>query len=257
MNFRKALSAAGLPLALALGAAPALAQQPAPAAAAAPVDAALDSGRLAAARITVDYVFPDGTYARIMDKTMDMVMSSMMDSVGKMSLRDVAAMGGMNEQQLAGVGTGTLNELMTIYDPAYERRMQATMKVMMGEMGTMMTRFEPAIRAGLAQAYARRFSADQLAEMNRFFATPTGKAYAAEAMVIFMDPAVMEKMQEFLPVLTRQMTAIMQKVQAATADLPRPRKPEDLSEAEKRRIAELLGTAAGGTGRDQGLVPAQ
>ena len=247
-----------LSLALALPAAPALAQTPpAPPPAAAPVDAPIDSGRLAAAEITVAHVFPDGTYARIMDKSMDMVMSSMMDSVGKMSLRDVAAMGGMSEEQLAKVGPGTLNELMAIYDPVYEQRMQLTMRVMMGEMGTMMTRFEPAIRDGLAQAYARRFTAVQLAEMNAFFATPTGKAYAAEAMVIFMDPAVMAKMQEFLPVLTRQMPAIMGKVQAATAALPKPRKPDELSDGERKRIAELLGTPAGdaGDGRGFGLAP--
>lgn len=220
---------------VALGSAPAWAGEPAA------EPAAIASPRLEAARETVDYIFPLGTYARIMDKTMDTVMASMMDSVGDMKLREVAAMGGLPEGELAKLGDGTMREITEIFDPAYQLRMDRTMRTMMSEMGTLMSRFEPEIREGLAEAYAERFSPNQLAELNGFFATPTGRAYAAESMVIFMDPKVMTRMQAFMPEMVKEMPRLMEQVTAATADLPKPRKLRELNDAERARLAQLLG----------------
>jgi hypothetical protein len=123
-------------------------------------------------------------------------------------------------------------------------------RVMMAEMGTLMADFEPAIRDGLARAYAKRFTPKQLGELNRFFATPTGKAYAADSMVIFMDPEVMTAMTQAMPVMTKQMPAIMSKVEAATADMPPARKPEELNPEERSRLAELLGVPEDQIGAD-------
>jgi len=232
-------------IALALAAAPAFAQD------------APDPARLAAARTTVDAIFPNGTYARVMDKTMDSIMGSMMQSAQQIPLRDLAAMSGRSDADLAGLGDGTLKEVLAILDPAFDQRMDRTMRVMMGEMGKLMTQAEPAMRDGLASAYAKRFTAPQLAELNAFFATPTGKAYAADSMVIFMDPEVMKKMQEFVPAMMKAMPAIVDKAKAATAGLPEPRKPRDLSKAERERLAGLLGIPESelDASRAGGLVP--
>lgn len=203
-----------------------------------PSVAPADPARLAAARQTVDYVFPPGTYARVMNGTMDRIMDTMMDSMVRMPVKSFAGMTGLDTSKL---GSGTLAEIMQIYDPAYKQRMQITTRTMMGDMIGMMTQFEPDIREGLAQAYAAKFEAKQLAEMNAFFATPTGKAYAADSYVIMMSPQVMERMQAFMPKMMQQMPAMVEKVKAATANLPAPRKYSELSEAEKGQLARLLG----------------
>jgi hypothetical protein len=217
-----------------------------------------DPASLDAAKRTVDYVFPSGTYARIMDKTMDMVTGQFMDAAMQMPLRDLAAIGGLSEEELAEVGDGTLKEMMLLLDPHYEERMDMTMRTMMGEMGTLMTQFEPSIREGLASAYAKRFTPAQLGELNAFFATPTGGAYAADSFVIFMDPDVMSKMQEFMPVMMKEMPAIMKKVEAATAQLPKPRRFKDLSKAERKQMSDLLGIPEEELGKSggSGLEPA-
>ncbi|MCB2080193.1 MAG: DUF2059 domain-containing protein [Novosphingobium sp.] len=202
---------------------------------------ALDPTRLKAAEATVDYVFPTGTYARIMDKTMESVMGSVMKGAFDIPLRDLAAMSGKSDEELQKLGNSTLSEIMAILDPVYEERMGLTSRVMMTEMGKLMTQFEPSIRDGLSRAYAKRFDAEQLADLNRFFATPTGKAYAADSMIIFMDPEVMSKMQEFMPVMMKQMPALMGKVKDAVKDLPKPRKPSDLAPEERGKLADLLG----------------
>lgn len=215
---------------------PAFAAEPAPVAAA-PVDPA----RLAVAKQTVDYVFPSGTYGRMMGETMDKLMDSIMDSTMRMPMKDLAGISGVETETL---GEGSLAEMMEIYDPAYKERMRLSTRTMMDEMMTLMTQFEPVIREGLASAYARRFDTAQLAEMNRFFATPTGKAYAADAYIIMMSPDVMEKMTAFMPQMMKAMPAIVEKVKVATEKLPKPRTYAELSDAEKAKLAKILGISA-------------
>ncbi len=221
--------------ALVLAASPAMAAEPDSAAQA---EAPVDPARLVAARQTVDYVFPAGTYARIMNATMDKIMDSVMDSVGKMPIKDLAGMSGVDTSKLS---SASLADIMAIYDPHYKERMTLTTQTMMGEMTTMMTEFEPEIRDGLTHAYAAKFDVKQLGELNTFFATPTGSEYAADSYMIMMSPEVMDKMQAFMPKMMKQMPAIVEKVKTATEGLPPPRKYADLSDAEKAELADLLG----------------
>lgn len=219
--------------ALLASASPALAAEPA----AAPASAA-DPVRLAAAKQTVDYVFPLGTYGRIMNGTMDKMMDSIMDSMMQMPLKGLAGISGVDTEKL---GSGTMSQIMEIYDPAFKQRMQVTTRTMMTDMMGLMTQFEPDIREGLTNAYAGRFDLKQLQEMNAFFATPTGKAYAADSYIIMMSPEVMAKMQALAPQLMKEMPAIIDKVKGATASLPEPRQYADLKSAEKDKLAGLLG----------------
>jgi len=198
-------------------------------------------GRLAAAKKTVTAVFPTGTYARLMKASMSAVMDNMMDSVGDLPLRDIITATGATQEELDNLGEGTLKEMMAILDPAYEERMKLTMKVMGDQMSGLMTQFEPSFQDGLARAYARRFDTRQLAELNQFFATPTGAAYASESMLLFVDPEVMGKMREIMPAMMKQMPQIMQAMTEATAHLPKARKPEDLSPAERKKLEALMG----------------
>jgi hypothetical protein len=208
---------------------------------AATAPAPVDPSRLAIARATVDFVFPAGTYARVMDRTLNSLIQPMMDGFGKIPLRDLAGLGGLSADQVAAIGPGTLREIMEIIDPVFDRRTKAMVAGLYHEMGGMMIDFEPTMRDGLAHAFARRFTTQQLCDMNAFFATPSGKAYAAESMTIYTDPDVTGAMQAFLPRMMKQMPDLIRKVEAATADLPRRRAIKDLSPADRKRLAELLG----------------
>lgn len=222
-----------------VSATPSLAAEPVPAApgTAAPVT---DPARITAARKTVDYVFPLGTYARLMNGTLDKMMDSIMDSTMKLPLKQLAGLSGVNTEKL---GEASMEEIMQIYDPAFKQRMQISTRTMMNEMIPLMTQVEPDIRDGLTQAYAGRYTTAQLGELNTFFATPTGKAYAADSYLVMMSPEVMAKMQGFVPKLMEQMPAIVEKVKAASATLPEPRAYADLSKGEKTRLAKLLGVS--------------
>lgn len=189
-----------------------------PAEAAMPVP--IDPARLAAARHVVDQVWPLGTYKRMMDKTLDAIMDSTMQSMFNMKLGDFSAAAGISPEQRAKLGEATMGEVMLKADPHYRERAQITMTVMMDEMVGLMTQVEPDVRDALSRAYARRFTETQLADLIRFFSTETGKVYAAESMMLFSDPEMMKAMQSFTPRLMQAMPSIMAKAQKATARLP-------------------------------------
>lgn len=209
----------------------------------APGDASpIDPARLAAATQTADFVFPAGTYARMMDRTLNGMMKPMMDSVGRIPLRDLAAMTGADEAQLARIGEGKLEEVMAILDPAYKERMTIGVPAMVKAMQGMITEFEPTMKGGLARAYARRFDAGQLAELNAFFSTPTGKLFAENSMLVFTDPEIMNTMQAMVPMMMKRMPAIVKSMETEMARFPKRRKIEDLTPAERQKLDALLGT---------------
>lgn len=186
---------------------------PAQAQAQAPTGAAIDPARLVAAEKVVAALVPQGIYARIMRDQFPRMMDMMM-----------ARMSGMSPADIGEAGDGTLGDKMRAQDPHLEERTRIMNKVMGEELATLFGTLEPRVRAGMSRAYARKFTAAQLADMQRFFATPSGTAFANEYIALFADPELVGEMAAAAPQMMRAMPAIMKKVQAATAHLPPPPK---------------------------------
>lgn len=194
---------------------------------------AIDPARIAAAEVTIDYLFPLGTYERMMKGTMDQMMDSIISQSFDRPMAETMKGYGVDDAAIEEMGDASINDMMLERDPHFKERMQISTKVMTNEMVDLMTAMEPAIRGTLANIYARKFTADQLAEMNAFFATETGGAFARDYMMVFVDPEMMQSMMSFVPEMMQAMPAIMGKVEKATAHLPPPRiAPEDQLQAE-------------------------
>lgn len=117
---------------------------------------AMAPARLEAAQKTVNYLFPLGTYERMMKGTMDQMMDQMMKSMGNMRMGDLAGAGGVARGDMPdGMGEKTLAEMATEMDPAYEERTKISTKVIMDEMVDLMITMEPAVREALTNIYAR------------------------------------------------------------------------------------------------------
>lgn len=215
-------TAIALSIALA-GASQGVAQAPSPA----PVVAAPDAARLAAARSVVGKLWPLGTYRRMMDGTISKMMDAMMEQMFQMKASDLAGMADPSGKAAKEAGDKSMGEMALAADPHFRERMKITMDTMMGEMIPLMEKMEPNIQTALTNIYARRFDARQLADMDAFFSTPTGRAYASEAMLVFMDPEMIKNIQGFLPEFMKAMPEIMKKVEKATAHLPPPPKPRE------------------------------
>ena len=190
-------------------------------------------------------LLPDGTYQRIMGGAMSTMMDGITSQMTAMPLAPFLRSAGLPAADTARMGKATLKQVMEIVDPAYDQRMRVMMPVMMREMGRVMSQVEPQMRDGLAHAYAAHFTSAQLRDIDRFFNTPSGGAFASQNMTIASDPAVVRTLTAFMPTLVQALPGIMQKTQAAMADLPKAKTPQTLSDADRQKLGRLLGTYIG------------
>lgn len=211
---------------------------------AATTQAAPDPARLAAAEKVVGRLVPDGVYKRMLGDNFGAMMNAAMDSVGNMPLQQVVQLTGIDSEEAAKLGEGTLREVLEIYDPAWQKRTTATTTAFSGMMGRIAAQVEPVIRKALSRAYAREFALAELQEMDRFFASPAGAHYAAKSLEITMDPEMIKAMTEIMPQMMGQMPDMAKEMEAVEKALPKQRSYAELSPAEQKRVAELLGVDA-------------
>lgn len=187
--------------------------------------AAPDPARLAVAQKVVAKLVPQGVYLRMMRDAYPQMMEAM-----------IAQMSGISAEQLGEEGKGkTLEQAAAEKDPAFRERMKIMTRVMGEEMGKLMDKLEPRVRAALGKSFARRFTLQQLNDLDGFFATPSGTAFAKDYLLTFMDPEMMQEMSAAAPEMMRAMPAIMERVEKETAHLPpapKPSEPEPEAEDE-------------------------
>jgi hypothetical protein len=200
-----------------------------------------DPARLALAHGIADRVLPPGAYQKVLQGSLNSMVGTMMTQMLDVPVRQFASMAGLSDQDAAKLGPATTRQIMAILDPAYERRMSAFMSGLTSAMGDVMGKFEPDMREGLAEAYAARFSAAQLTQIKAFYDTPAGSDFAAQQMTLMTDPALARRMQNLMPAILQAMPEVMKKAQADTASLPKAKKFEDLTDADKAKLAQLFG----------------
>lgn len=209
---------------------PPQASLPAPTAvAAAPVIAPVDPARLVLARATANALFRDGTMARLFDRMLMTGPNGYASQFLDMSLADVIGMvpqAGRTPPKDSPELHMTFRQMMMKSDPYFDQRITAIHDVAVAEATRLGPRFEPQLREGLAQSLAHRFTPAQLTDMNRFFASDSGRAFGDEMYLIWMDPAVLRSMMSALPGLSAELPAVMQRVKAASDRYPWPEKPK-------------------------------
>ena len=175
-----------------------------------------DPARLALSKVTVQSLLPDGTYTSMMDG----ILGGVFDRVMDMSEADFSDKGKDGKP----ASKETLRQAAMKEDPHFEERMRITQRVITEEMAKIAKIVEPKLREGLARSMARRFDAKQLADINAFLATDSGRAYGSQSMAMWVDPDMMHAMIGSVPELINAMPAAMKRLEAETAHLPKPPK---------------------------------
>lgn len=206
--------------------------------------ATVDPARLAIARRLAAILLPPGSFRTMMGAAMDQVARQSVDSAFALPLKSFMAAAGLSADEAARLPPTTIRDLIRVVDPAFEERNRRTLPVMMGGIIEVMSAEEPSIREGYAEALARRFEPSQLLQIEAFFRTPTGAAYAASMFTLQTDPAFVARTQAMIPRLMQAMPAILAKATAATADLPKPRQFQDLTDSERADLARMFGLPA-------------
>jgi hypothetical protein len=182
--------------------------------------------RLALSRVTVVGLFPNGTYGRMMDS----MMGSVVDRVLDLSDADF----GKKSKDGKPVGKESLRQQAIKEDPHFEERMRITQRVLTEEMTKIAAIVEPKLREGLARSMARRFDEKQLTDINAFLATDSGRAFGSQSMAMWVDSDVMRSMVGSFPDIIAAMPAAMQRLEAETAHLPKPKKKDDQKKAKAK-----------------------
>jgi hypothetical protein len=131
-------------------------------------------------------------------------------------------------------------EAAAILDPVWGERRRREAEAVPMLMGRMMESIEPAMRNVMGEMYAVHFTAEELAGIDAFFATPIGANYARKSFAMSSDPRLIGTMMQSMPAMMGTVGDIEAEMTALTADLPPVRGYDDLSEAERTRLAELL-----------------
>ncbi|QWC56886.1 DUF2059 domain-containing protein [Erythrobacter sp. 3-20A1M] len=197
--------------------------------------------RLPTAGRVVDRIFPNGTYARMVDSTLAPMMEGLMGSEIGTPRGEVACLLGMDEDDLDDLDDEQVAAAVGILDPVNAERAAATTKMMLEMVSSLLDAIEPAYRTGLTRAYAKRFDESEMDAMVAFFDTPAGQHYAAESMLIYADPEVMAAMNEMGPAMMAVMPDLIRGMGKIAEDFPEARKFGELNEAERARLSDLLG----------------
>jgi hypothetical protein len=177
-----------------------------------------DPARLALAKTTANGVLPSGTYAALFDD----MMGGMVDRVLAMKPGDFMP----TTDKAKGNASLSLHDQMVKDDPYFDERMKIMRRVIGEELIKISAVMEPKLREGLARSIARRFDEKQLKDINLFLATDSGKAFAGQTMRMWIDPDVMRSMMQSMPHLISAAPGAMMRIEAETAHLPKPKKPE-------------------------------
>lgn len=175
--------------------------------------------RLALARATAAGVLPNGTYASMFDE----LASGMIDHVLSLSAADFD----VKDSKGKPASKATLRQEIAKEDPHFDERLRIMRKVVGEELVKISAVMEPQMREGLARSIARRFDEKQLAEINAFLATDSGKAFAGQTMRMWIDPDVMRSMVQSVPHMIGAMPGALMRLEAETAHLPKPKKKDE------------------------------
>jgi hypothetical protein len=179
-----------------------------------------DPTRLVLARTATEAMWPNGAYGKMMTG----FMGGMFDRMMQLKTSDLAGLTSKPQKSAAGKDV-SLHEQVAAKDPYFDQRMAAMRDAVDAEMGKISAIIDPRMREGLARAMARRFEARQLGEINLFFASPTGKAFAGQYMQLWIDPDTIRSIFSSMPELMKLMPDLMQKLKAADEKFPKRATP--------------------------------
>lgn len=182
-----------------------------------------DPARLASARTSVNAMWPDGAYAKMMSGFIGNIMTGVM----QVKKSDLASLGpkAAKGSEKAAVADPSIHDQAVAKDPYFDQRMAATLGVIHEEIGKISSVIDPRMREGLARSMARRFDAKELADINAFFATPSGHALASEYLQLWFEPDTLRSMFGAFPELVKLMPDMMQKLKAVNDKFPKPPAP--------------------------------
>ena len=195
--------------------------------------------RLPLAQKVVAKMLPEGAMAKVMGSMFDGFLGPI-TKLAEAAGPDLEDHIGYTNDDLE-LSDEQASEIAAIIDPEWKERQKREMDMMQLAMGKIMTAMEPGMRKGMSEAYAVHFSVKELTDLDAFFATETGAAFAQKSYAMANDPRILSAAMAEFPSMMEEFAAMEADMKAAVADLPEKKTFETLTPEQKARILELTG----------------
>lgn len=196
--------------------------------------------RLPQATRIITRMIPEGTLGEMMGGMFDKLMNPMMAALDAPASATVQKGIGVSPSAV-GLSEEQTAEIAALLDPVYAERHAREMSIMPTMMRDMMTVMEPTMRKAMSELYAIHFTQTELDDIEAFFQTDSGTAYARKSFTMSTDPRIISASMEAMPQMMAAFADIEKKIAAASADLPPKRSFAELSKSDKAKIAKLTG----------------
>lgn len=196
--------------------------------------------RLPQSQRIINRMIPEGTLGEMMGGMFDTMFGPMTAMAGAPAVGAVAEGTGFEVGALQ-LTTQQIEELAGLFDPAYAERHARELAIIPAAMRDMLTVMEPTMRKAMSELYAIHFSQTELDDIEAFFQTDSGTAYARKSFAMSSDPRIINVTMESLPQMMGTFAGMEQKIAAASADLPAKRGFDALSKDEQARVAAITG----------------
>jgi hypothetical protein len=201
---------------------------------------AIEPARLTLAEQTTTALVAPGSLERMIDNLYGKMFSRFMKEFDGTSDLMISIKTGVESDEIEKLDDKSKEAIADMFDPHRKDREDQITRIIKPLISEALADVERPMQGGLAKAYARKFSAGQLTDLNSFLATPTGRAYANDWMALQADPEVMLAVVKAMPPLVNKFIDRAPTIEADMKDLPKDRELGDLNEAELKKLARLM-----------------
>lgn len=200
----------------------------------------IDPARLTIAEQTTAALIPAGSIEKMLDTMYGRMFRTLMGEFSGQSDVMLSIKTGVESEQIAALDDATKAQIADLFDPHRKEREDQIERIAMPLIREALADMEPPMRAGLAKAYARKFTGAQLADVNTFLATPTGQLYASEWMALQADPEVMVAVVKAVPPLLTKFMDRAPEIEKDFKALPKEKQLADFDDKELAKLAKLM-----------------
>lgn len=206
-------------------------------------DTPVDPTRLALADTTVNALMPAGAYSEMINELVEKIARPLLKEIPLVTSSQIWSATGVEIE--SEIAPDKQKAIAAIIDPGAEKRTEDMVAFGKKVVAKGIEVVEPPLRSGMARAYARKFTAEQLTEMNGFFASPTGAAFASNQMKIQMDPEVLYAVFKEMPQMTKKFESMGKEIEAEAKLLGKTPdfKVSQLNKDKQQELARLLGVS--------------
>lgn len=200
----------------------------------------IEPARLTLAQKTMSALVPAGSLEKMIDNLYGKMFKTIMGEFGGQSDLMLSIKTGVESDKIATLDEATKAKVADLFDPHRKEREDQITKVIKPLISEVLGDMEPPMREGLAKAYARKFTAAQLTDLNGFLATPTGALYANEWMALQADPEVMVSVIKAVPPLITKFMDRGPQIEKDMKDLPKEKQLSDFNDKDLAKLAKLM-----------------